>query len=54
MGNTFEVLVWDHALGGEFYWLEIYRGENIFKAIYNLWWAKRNGWMCIKLEWRPR
>jgi hypothetical protein len=53
MGNTFEVLAWESAVGGEFYWLEVYRGESLVKAFYTLWWAKRQGWKCIKLEWRP-
>ena len=53
MGNTFEVLAWEAAEGGEYYWLEIYRGESFFKAMYNLLWARYQGWKCIKLEWRP-
>jgi len=28
MGNTYEVKVWESAVGSDhFYWLEIYRGE---------------------------
>jgi hypothetical protein len=53
MGNTYEVLVWDGPDGGPYNWLEIYRGESLFKAIYKIWWAKKNGWKCIKLEYRP-
>ena len=54
MGNTYEVKVWESAEGSDhFYWLEIYRGESLLKAIYNLWWCKRHGWKCIKLEYRP-
>lgn len=54
MGNTYVVLAWDHAEGSDhFYWLEIYRGENLFKALYYLWWCKKNGFQCIKLEYRP-
>ena len=54
MGNKFEVLAWESADGStHYYWLEIYRGESLFKALYNLFWAKRQGWKCIKLEWRP-
>ena len=54
MGWEYEVGVWDHAEGSDhFYWLQIYAGPSIIKAIYNMWWAKRQGWKCIKLEWRP-
>jgi hypothetical protein len=54
MGNTYEVKVWESAVGSDhFYWLEIYRGESIIKALYNVWWCKRQGWKCIKLEYRP-
>ena len=52
MGYTFEVNAWDRNDDG-YYWLQIYAGNSIMKAVYNLWWAKRNGWKCIKLEWRP-
>lgn len=54
MGNTIEVRVWDHAKDSDhFYWLDIYMGESILKALYYVWWAKRQGWKCIKIEWRP-
>ena len=54
MGNTYEVKAWESAVDSDhFYWLEIYRGESLLKALYNLWWCKRNGWKCIKLEYRP-
>lgn len=54
MGNTYVVMAWDTAVGSNnYYWLEIYRGESLFKALYNLWWCKKNGWKCIKLEYRP-
>lgn len=53
MGNTYVVLVWDGPVNGPYYWLEIYRGESLFQTIKNIWWAKRNGWGCIKLEYRP-
>ena len=52
MGYTFEVNAWDRNDDG-YYWLQIYAGNSIMKAVYNLWWAKRQGWGCIKLEWRP-
>jgi len=55
MGNTYEVKAWESAdpRRDQAYWLEIYRGESLIKALYNLWWCKRNGWKCIKLEYRP-
>lgn len=53
MGYTYEVNVWDGPVDGEFKWLSIYQGESLCAAIYRMWWAKRNGWKCIKLEWRP-
>lgn len=54
MGNEFAVNVWDTPKDRDYYWLQIYGGDSIMKALYNLWWAKRQGWKCIKLEWRPR
>lgn len=54
MGYTFEINVWESADGSShYYWLQIYIGDSLIKAIYNMWWAKRQGWKCIKLEWRP-
>jgi hypothetical protein len=54
MGYKYEVNVWESAMGSNhFYWLQIYTGESLFKALYNVWWAKRQGWKCIKLEYRP-
>lgn len=53
MGNKFELLVWDGPINGPYNWLEIYRGESLLKALYYLFWTKRQGWKCIKLEWRP-
>ena len=53
MGWKYEVNVWDCPVDGPYYWLQIYAGPNIFKAVYNMWWAKRQGWKCIKLEYRP-
>ena len=54
MGWKYEVSTWDSAFGSErFYWLQIYAGDNLFKAIYYMIWAKRQGWKCIKLEYRP-
>ena len=54
MGYKYEVNAWDHAIGSDrWYWLKIYEGNNLFKALYCMWWAKRNGWLCMKFEWRP-
>ena len=53
MGYTFEVNVWDCTTDGRCNWLQIYTGQSIIKAIHKMWWAKRQGWKCIKLEWRP-
>ena len=54
MSNTYFVKAWDHAVGSDhYYWLEIYRGESLFKALYYLWWCRKNGWKHIRLEYRP-
>jgi hypothetical protein len=53
MGYTYEINVWDGPIDGDYKWLQIYCGESVLKAVYYMWWAKRNGWLCIKLEWRP-
>lgn len=54
MGSIFEVHVWDRNVSQSYYWMQIYSGTSIIKAIYNMWWAKKNNWKCIKLEWRPQ
>ena len=53
MGYTYEVNVWDGPVNGPYNWIQIYAGASIIQVIYNMWWAKRNGWKCIKLEYRP-
>lgn len=53
MGNTYVIMVWDGPVGGPFTWLEVYRGEKFYEAIYWMWWCKRNGWKSIRLEYRP-
>lgn len=53
MGWKYEVNVWDSPVDGPYYWLQIYAGESLLKAIYNVLWAKHHGWKCIKLEYRP-
>lgn len=53
MGYKYEVNVWDHAVDGHYYWVQIYAGGSLIKALYYLWWGRRQGWACIKLEYRP-
>lgn len=54
MGWKYSVEVWESAIGSDhFYWLQIYGGPSIIKSIYYVLWAKRQGWKCIKFEWRP-
>ena len=54
MGWKYVVEVWDSPIDGDrWYWLQIYAGDSLFKAIYYMIWAKRNGWHCMKFEWRP-
>jgi len=51
MGYKWQVGAWDHAVDSDhFYWLQIYDGPSMLKAIYHMWWARRNGWHRIKLE----
>lgn len=52
MGWRFEVNVWNHSDDG-YHWLQVYCGESMIKAMYKMWQAKRHGYGCIKLEWRP-
>ena len=54
MGYKYEVHAWDHAVGSErYYWVKIWEGQSLFKALYYMWWAKNEGWECMKLEYRP-
>ena len=53
MGNKYEVNVWDRPDGGSYSWIPVYRGEKLITTLYSMWWAKRQGWKCIKLEYRP-
>jgi hypothetical protein len=46
MGVEFEVYVYDGPADGKFKWLTVYQGSSIIKAVYYMWWAKRNGWQC--------
>jgi hypothetical protein len=52
MGYTYEINVWDGSNEGGYHWLQIYTGDSLIKVVYHMFWAKRNGWKCIKLEWR--
>ena len=53
MGWRYEVNIWDGPVDGQYNWLQIYAGGSIIIAVYNMWWAKRHSWKCIKLEYRP-
>jgi hypothetical protein len=53
MGWTYEVNVWDGPVDGPYKWMQIYYGDSLLKAVYNIWWAKRNGWKCIEMKYRP-
>lgn len=54
MGYKYEVNVWEAAVDSDrYYWLQIYTGDSLYQAIKTMWWCKRQGWKCIKLEWRP-
>jgi hypothetical protein len=53
MGWRYEVNIWDGPVDGQYNWLQIYAGGSIIMAVYNMWWAKRHSWKCIKLEYRP-
>jgi hypothetical protein len=51
MGYTYEVNVWE-GQGSSYNYVQLYAGNSLLKAVYNVWWAKRDGWKCIKLEYR--
>jgi hypothetical protein len=53
MGNTYEVHIWCHAEEQGYHWEEIYRGESLLNTVRKIIWAKRNGYKCIKFEYRP-
>lgn len=53
MGYKYEISAWERADGSNhWYWLQIYSGDSIIKAIYYLIWSRRQGWCCVKFEWR--
>lgn len=58
MGNTWEVSAWewndDGSNGGEGKWQYVshWRGESLLGAILAMRRAKREGFGCVKLEWR--
>lgn len=56
MGNKYEVLVWMDRFGnGEYKLHEFWRGENFFKALWNLWLAHMNtDTMRVTLVWCPK
>jgi len=54
MGNEYEVYAWGRDDNyGQMCWIEFYKGSSLIKAVYRMWQAKRKGWLCMKLEWRP-
>lgn len=55
MGNKYTVEAWGnhwHHKTGELSYMEVWRGENFFMAVWQLIKAKRKGYKCVKLEWR--
>ena len=54
MGWTWEVKVWK-AIDGEVYGYHSYwHGKSLVVAIWHMNKARRYGWGCIALEWRPQ
>jgi len=53
MGNTWEIYVWKFVgKRPAFQYVIYWQGESVFKAIYKMWRAKREGFGCVRLEWR--
>lgn len=51
MGNKFTILVWTNRSGefqDELYWV----GESLLKMLIKTIQAKREGFGCVKVEWR--
>lgn len=54
MGFTWEIEVLMSKDDGQSYWYGGYWvGESMFSALWNMWQAKRAGFECITLHWRP-
>lgn len=56
MGNTWTVTVWTNRPrwhGDDDYREERYCGtQSLLRALWRFWQAKREGYGCVKLEWR--
>ncbi len=52
MGNTFTIEVWTLFGNGDCEYVEFYCGESLIAALWNLFAAKRQGYGCVKFEWR--
>lgn len=54
MDTTFEVVVWKFVDWRNSYAYEEYwRGQSVFVALWHLVKAKREGYGCVVLYWRP-
>ena len=53
MGSTWTVEVWKEDESGNYGYREYWSGESLEEALWNLYQAKRDGFGCITLTWRP-
>lgn len=55
MGNkwTVTVAVWKNDGSGSYEYRVYWCGELLEEALSNLYQAKRDGYQCITLQWRP-
>lgn len=49
MGNKFEIHVYKDGVGYIYFW----NCDSFFEALWYMRKAKKEGYKCIKLEWRP-
>jgi hypothetical protein len=56
MSWTWEVSEWwqDNTKGQDYKYHHEWGGESLIKALWIMWKLKRDGAVCLKLEWRPR
>ena len=52
MGNKYVVLAYTQLRDGEYQYIESYRGESFFAAIWDMYKCKKQGSGCVRLEWR--
>lgn len=52
MGNTYIVEVWETFPDDSRSYVAIYRGESFTGALWKMFKAKRQGYKCVKFEWR--